>query len=168
MGYAQYSQNATNINWRGNRIYLMLILSLAVCFNVSNMVTLRVALTLYMRGATERRAGTMDRGVARGDCMGYRWEPYTCLAGVAYDFVWKPGTSCDRGYIYECGDLSPPQAVLDCLYPGISYVSGATPGSFTEVTTSMAGVVAMTDNFAAGSSTGVGQGIQSTDSGVIA
>lgn len=84
--------------------------------------------------------------------FGCRFPPVVLRAGQKYDVVDKFSAAATTGTIYDMGDAAGsganlPADVLACRPPGVAYVDGATPGSYTALAYQVMAFLILVDAF---------------------
>lgn len=110
---------------------------------ISGFVTELASGTIALTGKVYASTGgaalasvTADRGNSVSSGQGYtgtlfRFAPITLVGGTTYDLVVSVASATALASIATMGEASPPAAVQACVWPGLAYVTGTTPGSYT-------------------------------------
>ena len=128
------SASASNDEYRGTRFTFDedVIVS---GVTVANTVTATIATTLEIyNGASQLRTVTLDV-FSKGNGISANFAAITFTGGTAIDVVLKPASSATVGTYATIG-TSPPADVQTAAGP-VTYVNGATPGSFTNTSNRM-------------------------------
>lgn len=122
--------STSNTAYRGNRYNFDEDMKVAGVTVIGVVATSSVVTMEVYNGASQLSTVTMDNYSRLNGMSAFFAAPVTFSGGTAIDVVWKPSANTTMGTYMTTGN-SPPADVTTSAGTGISYVTGATPGSFT-------------------------------------
>jgi hypothetical protein len=127
---------ASNTNWRGNRFRLtqdVWVNGAAAVLSGDTTNWKNGTCTIY-QGATVIVTASIGLVQVSSTTLPIHFAKVKLYAGLAYDLVFQPAAATTDNPAYDMGSGSIPADVTAAGITGVTYVSGATPGSFTENT----------------------------------
>jgi hypothetical protein len=127
-----------NTNWRGNRFVLERDMTVtAIVANISGVTQWIGGTWAIYQGANALRSGTIDLAHQNGTTIKPMWfAPIALRANTPYDVVLAPGSATTSNPANQMALTAvlanTPADVQACGIYGVTFVTGATPGSFTE------------------------------------
>lgn len=150
MPYVVSTSHANNTNDRGMRFTFDADTTVLGIYVGGTIGTTSSTVKVYVGASEVATTPTLDKSIINNNGMIYFSSPYTFPAATAVDVVVKYGSSATTFPTIGEGS-SAPSDVTACLLAGVSYVDGATPGSYTATAGAITGFYLILDNIPAAS-----------------
>lgn len=152
--YVESGAGASGTDWRGNRIQFDTdVVCSGIQFVGQGAAVESGTFSIY-QGSTEIATVQANRTSGQNRIPVGRWVPVPLTAGLNYDFVFQPGSTSGVGTVYDTGQGTIPSEVTASKYHQATYVTGPTPGSFTEITEQIGAAAAYIDSYVSGAGAG--------------